>query len=141
MAELNPYLNFDGTARQAMESYRDVFGGDLAIQTFGDAGQADDPKNADRVMHAVLKSGPLTLMASDTRPGEAATPGDNTWLNVNCDSEADIDRFFSALAAGGKTVMELQNTFWGARFGMLTDRYGINWMFNFQKEGPAFGSG
>lgn len=141
MTKLNPYLNFDGKAAEAMRAYREVFGGELTIQTFGDAGQAADPKDADRVMHAVLQVGDLTLMASDTEPGRTATPGNNTWLNINCDSEADINRFFAALAAGGTTTMELQDTFWGARFGMVTDRFGINWMFNFQKEGSGSGSG
>lgn len=83
-------------------------------------------------MHAALAKGPaMILMASDTAPGELHS-GNNFWLNIQCDSLDEIERLFGALGEGGTVKMPLHDAFWGARFGMLTDRFGINWMFNYE---------
>lgn len=124
------YLNFDGTAREAMTFYQKCLGAELEIQTFKDA-KMDAPGGAEnRVMHARLVKGSAVLMASDTMPGMAYKQGNNFSITIECDSVAEEEKLFNALGAGGKVTMPLQDTFWGARFGMLTDKFGINWMFN-----------
>jgi PhnB protein len=136
MPALNPYLNFDGDCRAAMTFYQACLGGELALQPFG-AGMPNLPPGAEeRVMHARLSGGALLLMASDTMPGMPLQVGSNVWLNVNCESLEEIERLFATLGAGGTPVMPLQDTFWGARFGMLRDRFGVQWMFNFEQGTP-----
>lgn len=133
MKSINPYLNFDGNTRDAMEFYAGVLGGELDIRSFGDAGMADKPELKDRTMHALLTTGDMTIMASDTMPGMDFVEGNNVWININCESDEEIERFFDALGAGGAVIMPLADQFWGAKFGMLKDRYGMHWMFNFHK--------
>ena len=130
MAQLATYLTFDGNCREAMEFYKEVFGGDLNIQTFGQAPMESSPDAKDRIMHAHLQSGELTLMASDGMPGHPVTQGTNVTLSVQSKSKEEQDNYFNKLAEGGKITMPLQDTFWGAYFGMLTDKFGIQWMFN-----------
>ena len=130
MKAFQPYLNFDGNAREAMTFYQQCLGGDLSVQTFGDV-NAPFPGAEKLVMHARLEHGTAILMASDPMPGSPITQGNNVWVNIDCDSVEEIETCFAALGAGGKVVMPLDNTFWGARFGMLTDKYGINWMMNY----------
>lgn len=129
MLSINPYLNFDGTTREAMTFYHQVLGGAIRIQTFAEVGQGHGA-GGERIMHAHLESGPVIIMASDTMPGMTLVAGNNFYININCETVEEIDRLFGALGAGGKVQMELQDTFWGARFGMLSDKFGINWMFN-----------
>ena len=126
MKALQPYLNFNGTTRDAMTFYQQCLGGQLEMQTFAEAHQG----NGDGIMHAKLTSGPLLIMASDTMEGHPFAQGTNVHLNLDCESVEEIDRLFGALGAGGKVTMPLQDTFWGARFGMLTDKFGVQWMFN-----------
>jgi PhnB protein len=83
-------------------------------------------------MHASLTNGNAVLMASDTMPGMTFTPGNNVINNVDCESVDEIERVFAAMSEGGKVTMPLQDQFWGARFGMLVDKFGMNWMFNCQ---------
>jgi PhnB protein len=130
--ELIVYLNFDGNCRDAMTFYGQCLGAELQISSFADA-PGDFPKDArDRVMHARLTIGskPI-LMASDTIPGMPFQQGNNFSISVPCESNEEIERLFAALGEGGKVTMPLQDQFWGARFGMLVDRFGIHWMFNF----------
>ena len=130
--QLNPYLNFDGTARQAIELYQRALGAKLeGLQTFADVpGQAPAGENESRVMHALLRVGAAVVMISDTGPGMPLTAGNNVHLCLDFDDPAEMTHKFEALAAKGEVNMPLQDTFWGARFGMLTDAYGIRWMFN-----------
>jgi PhnB protein len=81
-------------------------------------------------MHAALKKGPVMLMASDTMPGQPFKMGDNVHVNIDCDSVEEIERLFKAFSEGGKVTMPLADQFWGARFGMLDDKFGVHWMFN-----------
>ena len=129
---LNPYLNFDGTAAKALELYQRALGAKvMQVSRFGEAKGMDVPPDAkDRVLHASIQLGEGYVMMSDTMPGMPAPTGNNVHVSLNCDDVADMERKFEALAAGGKVTMPLQDTFWGARFGMLTDAFGINWMFN-----------
>jgi PhnB protein len=83
-------------------------------------------------MHARLAKGAMAIMASDTMPGMPLHQGNNFSISIQCDSQHEIDSLFAALSEGGKVTMPLQDQFWGARFGMSTDRFGIQWMFNFE---------
>jgi PhnB protein len=130
MKSFQPYLNFDGNTREAMTFYHQCLGGNLAIQTFGDVQAPGPPGSENRVMHARLDNGSAVLMASDTMPGHEFTQGTNVHINVDCDSVDEIERVFAAMSQGGTVVMPLADQFWGARFGMLVDKFGMHWMFN-----------
>ena len=128
MKWINAYLMFDGNCREAMEFYKECFGGELAVTNFTEEQSAGA---TDRVMHARLTQGGGLLLASDSRPGEPAPAGNNVWLAVECDGVEEQERMFAALSVGGTVTMPLQDTFWGARFGMLLDRFAMNWMVNY----------
>jgi PhnB protein len=133
MKEIGPYLAFNGNCREAMTFYQQCLGGELAVQSFGDAGMDDQPESRDRVMHARLVNGAAVLMASDSMPGSPHVEGTNVSLSLQCDSEDEVGRLYTALSEGGNAGMPPSDTFWGARFGMLTDRYGMHWMLNFER--------
>jgi PhnB protein len=139
MKEINAYLNFDGNCREAMSFYQRCFGAELQVMLFSDAkGQCEFPPGAeDKVMHARLTKGSVVLMASDTMPGMPLTPGNNVHLTIHCETLHEIQSLFAALGDNGTITMPLQDTFWGAHFGMLTDRFGVHWMLNFEKPKPA----
>jgi PhnB protein len=133
MKEIITYLNFDGNTREAMTFYKRCLGGELQLMPFSEV-PGDFPKEAkDRIMHARLANGSAVLMASDTMPGMPFKQGSNFAICVNCETLQELEKFFTALGEKGKVTMPLQDTFWGARFGMLTDQFGINWMFNFEQ--------
>ena len=128
---LNPYLTFNGDAKPAMEFYHGVLGGELKLQTFGEAqGMPVPPGYEDRIIHAYLDADGVIIMASDAPPGSDATFGDNVSLSL-VGSDADtLTRVFNDLSAGGKVTMPLAKQFWGDTFGMFTDRFGVHWMVN-----------
>lgn len=129
--QLQAYLNFNGTCEAALNFYKDVFGGEIVgISRFGDAPMELNEEDKNRIMNATFNFGNNTFMASDTMPGSGTpTSGNITLALVTNDVEA-TDRTFAALAEGGEIRMPLEDTFWGARFGMLTDKFGIEWMIN-----------
>jgi PhnB protein len=129
---LHPYLNFDGDCRSAMEFYQDCLGGDLHLQTFGEAGMMQDPSAKDRILHAKLEGEGITFMASDTMPGMAFTKGTNFHMSLSGSDEATMKECFHSLSEGGTVTMELQKQFWGDTFGMLTDRFGVQWMVDIE---------
>jgi PhnB protein len=133
---LSPYFNFQGNAEKAIRHYEAALGAKADnIMRFGDMPGGDTPPDVkNRVMHCVLRLGTQVMMVSDVRPGEQIAPGGPVHISLDFDDEADMARKFEALAAGGKVTMPLADTFWGARFGMLTDAYGIQWMFNCEKK-------
>jgi PhnB protein len=134
MKTIVPYLTFAGNCREAMNYYKECFKGEITqMQTFEEAHMAVDEKFKNKIVHAELKSEELYFMASDGMADFKAQPGNNVSLNINLTDTNEQERIFSALAVGGKVTMPLQDTFWGARYGMLTDRYGINWMLNCSK--------
>ena len=137
MEIITPYLNFNGNAAEALAFYSKAFDGGVTFQqTYGD-NKMEGPSGEwkDKILHATFQAGSLSLMASDVmKPGDQVTPGTNTQLSLNFKHEEDIDRVFAALSEGANITMPLQDTFWGAKFGMLVDQYGINWMFNFDRE-------
>ncbi|GGW57640.1 MULTISPECIES: VOC family protein [Streptomyces] len=129
-SRLNPYISFAGDARQAMEFYKEVFGGTLVLNTFGEFGQQDAPQ-ADQIMHAMLETpSGFTLMASDTPPGMNVTRGDNISVSLSGDDAAALRGYWEKLSAGGSVSVPLEKQMWGDVFGMCTDRFGIPWMVN-----------
>ncbi|MCP3787018.1 VOC family protein [Micromonospora sp. A3M-1-15] len=127
-SRLNPYLSFRDNAREAMEHYQRVFGGDLRMNTFGEFGNPD-PQLADRIMHAQLETpSGFTLMASDTPPGMESTPGTNMAISLSGDDADDLRRWWEQLAEGGTVTMPLEKQMWGDEFGMCVDRFGMSWM-------------
>lgn len=133
MATLNPYLIFNGNAREAMAFYHKALGGSLDIMPFGENIPNTPKEHANRVMHADLQAGVITLMASDSQPNEPVKSGDSVTLMLNFEDTAEQKRLFDALAEGAKITMPLQDTFWNATYGQLEDKFGIIWQFNCQK--------
>ena len=133
--ELHPYLNFDGKTAEAMNFYAEALGGTLQIMRFGDSPMPVPPEHKDRVMHATLRTPGLTIMASDTMPGQPSTPGNTVHLSLNFSTVEEQDRVWEKLSPGATITMPLAQQFFG-RFGMLTDRYGNSWMFHFSAQAP-----
>ena len=127
---LNPYISFESNARQAMEFYRDVFGGDLRMNTFGEFGQADSP-DADKIMHSQRETdNGFTLMASDTPAGMQRNPGDSITISLSGNDADTLRGYWEKLSDGGNVTMPLEKQMWGDEFGMCVDRFGIPWMVN-----------
>ena len=129
--KLNPYLGFRDTAKEAMEFYQSVFGGELTLSTFGEFQASEDPAEQGKIMHAMLvtESG-LTLMAADTPNSMGYTPGDNFSVSLSGPDEAELRRFWDGLSAGGTIAMPLERAPWGDTFGMCADKFGVNWLVN-----------
>jgi len=126
---LNPYIGFRDNARQAAEFYHSVFGGKLDVTTFKDFDMAQDPSEADKVMHATLTSPHgLVLMLSDTPNSMPHTPGDNFSVSLSGNNDAELRGYWDKLTAGGDIRMPLDKAPWGDIFGMCTDRFGVTWM-------------
>ena len=133
-SRLNPYLTFDGDARQAMEYYKGVFGGELNLNTFGEFGDAGSP-GADKIMHAQLETDSgFTLMASDTAPGRQRNPGDSMSISLSGDDAGELRGYWEKLSDGGTVTMPLEKQMWGDEFGMCTDRFGVPWMVNITQQ-------
>ncbi|MBI4836059.1 MAG: VOC family protein [Candidatus Abawacabacteria bacterium] len=136
MTQLNPYLAFAGNCRAAMNFYKECLGGELIIQTVGESpmDQQMPGMTSNNVMHASLTKDSLILLASDMMGSEKAVQGNTISLCLNCSSEEEINTFFKNLSAGGTVTQPLTEAFWGATFGMLTDKFGFNWMLNYMKK-------
>lgn len=129
-SRLNPYINFRGNARQAIEFYRDVFGGELRMSTFGEFGN-DDAAVSDQIMHAQLETpSGYTIMASDLPPAMPYNPGDNITVSLSGDDAAELRGYWEKLSAGGKVSVPLEKQMWGDEFGSCVDQFGIQWMIN-----------
>ena len=127
---LNPYLSFRSNAREAMEFYQQVFGGELVVSTFGEFGMADGP-GSDLIMHAQLETpSGFTLMASDTPPGMERQEGSSITVSLSGDDADDLRGYFAKLSEGGTVTMPLEKQMWGDEYGALTDRFGVPWMAN-----------
>jgi PhnB protein len=130
--KLNPYLNFDGNAEEAVNFYKEALGAEVPMLTrFGESPMpsGDDEKN--RIMHARIVFGDNIIMISDTMKGRSdfSTKG-NIQLSIGLDDEAKTHEIFNKLSAGGTVTMPLAKQFWGAIFGMFQDKFGVNWMLN-----------
>ena len=134
-SRLNPYISYAGTARQAMEFYKGVFGGELTLSTYGESGMADGP-HGDKIMHAQLETpAGYTLMASDTPPGMEHRPGTNMSVSLSGDDADELRGYFEKLADGGTVTMPLEKQMWGDEFGMCIDNFGVAWMVNISQPG------
>jgi len=128
---LNPYLSFRDNAREAMEFYRSVFGGELTVSTFADLNASEDPAEQDKVMHAQLVSDSgLTLMASDTPNRMDYTPGNTYSVSLSGEDDGELRGYWEKLSDGGTVTMPLEKAPWGDSFGMCADRYGVTWLVN-----------
>jgi PhnB protein len=130
---LSPYLNFNGETAEAMKFYQSILGGELTMQTFGEANMAQTPQEKDRIVHAALKCGSFSIMASDTHPNFQLKFGDNIHMSLTGSENDRLTQVFNKLAQGGKVDMALAKQFWGDTFGMVTDKYGVHWMVNITK--------
>lgn len=130
MQTLNPYLIFDGNCAEAMTFYAKCLAADLQLSPYSSMPFAVADAEKDRILHARLSTGSILLMASDNRPGMPFSQGNNISINIGCENLEEIERLYAALLEGGTATMPLHDAFWGARFGMLIDRFGIPWMLN-----------
>lgn len=134
-SRLNPYLSFADNARQAMEFYKTVFGGDLSIMSFTDGGMAQDPADANKVMHSQLVvSDGYWLMGSDT-PKSMGEPRPNGTISLSGDEDAVLRGYWEKLSQGANIIEPLKTAPWGDSFGMLVDKFGTSWMVNIAAPG------
>src|SRR6187402_359042 len=135
---INPYLNFKGNTEEAFNFYKSVFGGEFTVlQRFKDVPNSGmPPEDQDKLMHVSLPIGSNILMGTDAvgLQGNNFNMGNNFQLSVAVDSKEEAEKMFNGLAAGGEIKMPLQETFWAPAFGMLNDKFGIQWMVNY--DGP-----
>jgi PhnB protein len=127
---LNPYISFRDNAREAMDFYQSVFGGELTRSTFGEMHASEDPAEQDKIMHSMLVTDGLALMAADTPSGMDVTPGTNISISLSGEDDAELRGYWERLSEGANVTMPLEPAPWGDSFGMLTDRFGIAWMVN-----------
>jgi PhnB protein len=131
MTQLNPYLHFKDNARAAMEFYESIFGGELKLMTFGDMGAPGmDPAEASKVMHASLETSDLVIMAADTPNHMEYQPGATISMSLSGTDEQELRGYWDKLAAGAQVTVPLEKQVWGDTFGMLADKFGIEWLVN-----------
>jgi PhnB protein len=128
---LNPYLGFRDNAREAMDFYQSVFGGELTRSTFAEFHASEDPAEQDKIMHSMLttESG-LVLMAADTPNSMEFSPAAGFSVSLSGDDDAELRGYWDKLSAGGTVIMPLEPAPWGDTFGMCVDKFGISWMVN-----------
>ncbi len=128
---LNPYLSFRDNARQAMEYYHSVFGGELRMNTFAEFQASDDPAEKDKIMHGMLEGeNGIVLMGADTPNGMEYTPAAGISVSLSGDDEGTLRGYWDKLADGGMVTVPLEKAPWGDTFGICVDRFGISWMVN-----------
>jgi PhnB protein len=131
MTLLNPYINFNGNARQAMEFYQGVFGGKLRMSTYGEFHASEDPAEVNKIMHSTLEAdNGLTFMASDNPSSMEYRPGNTMSISLSGTDEAELRGYWNKLSDGAKISMPLEKAPWGDIFGMLTDKFGVDWLVN-----------
>jgi len=129
--KLNPYLIFDGNAEEVLNFYKEVLDGEvIMLSRYGDSPMPADEDYKNKIMHSRLLFGDNLVMISDGMKGQPVAKGQNVQLSIEVESIEKINEVFEKMSAGGKVTMPLQDTFWGARFGMVEDKFGIYWMFN-----------
>lgn len=135
MATINAYLTFSGKCREAMTFYRECLGGELNIQTIGESPMAGQMpvQMREHILHATLTRGDMVLMGSDMVSEEGLKKGNAVSMALSLTSEEEIRKCYQKLSEGGKANHPLENTFWGALFGDLTDKYGHHWILNFTR--------
>ena len=135
MTQINSYLTFNGNCREAMNFYKDCLGGELNLQSIGESPLADKmpAQMKDCIVHATLTNNNLILMGSDMVGEQGLVKGNNVSLAINCSSEKEIETFYEKLSAAGNKDHALEQSFWGATFGDLTDKYGNHWLLHYEK--------
>ncbi|SDJ37369.1 VOC family protein [Streptomyces indicus] len=133
-SRLNPYLSFDGNAREALEFYEQVFGGTLLLNTYGESGMAGTPM-ADKIMHGMLETASgYTLMGADQHPDMPQQSGANFSVSLSGDDADELRGYWEKLAANATVTVPLEKQMWGDVFGMCTDRFGVPWMVNISEQ-------
>lgn len=140
MATGNTYLNFKGNCEEAFDFHKSVFETEFTyIGRFGEMPETDEFKVPEalknKVMHVSLPIGNTVLMGSDTDESWSPnfTQGNNFAVSIDAESKEEADKLFNELSEGGQITMKMEHTFWGAYFGMFTDKFGINWMVNYDE--------
>ncbi len=133
--QINSYLTFSGNCREAMTFYKECLGGELRFQTVGESALADKmPAHMKEcIVHSTLTKGALVLQGSDMTPQSGLVKGNSVSLSLNCNSEEEIKNFYAKLSVDGNADHPIEDTFWGAMFGDLTDKFGNHWLLNFTK--------
>ncbi len=141
MTRINPYLTFNGNTKEVFDFYKSIFGGEFAeMMRYGDVPSSNEMPIADgdkdKIMHIALPIGSNVLMGGDAikTNGQKLTEADNFSIAVSPDSREEADRIFGGLADGGTVEMPLADAFWGDYFGMLRDRFGIQWMVSYNEK-------
>jgi PhnB protein len=130
-ALLNPYISFKDNARQAMEFYKTVFGGKLTLSTFNEYQASQDPNEGNKIMHGMLVAeNGMTLMGADTPNGMEYSEGSQISISLSGENEAELRGYWDKLSSGSMITMPLEKAPWGDTFGMLTDKFGVNWLVN-----------
>jgi PhnB protein len=133
-----PYLILNGEARAAAMFYAHCLNAELFIITYGEGPEPCPASSKDKIMHARISKGPVTLMVSDAREDTpATTAGTNFYINIDCENIKESEQVFAALSENGEIIMPLAETFWAHRFAMLRDQFGIGWMINVGKEASS----
>lgn len=134
---LSPYINFDTHTKEAMNFYHSIFGGELEMSTFGQGGAQVAESEKDLIMHAALTAPEISILGCDSPKStemSMPTPSKNGMVSLsisgNSSESKKIHEYFTGLAAGGQVTMPLEKAPWGAEFGMLTDKFGVNWLIN-----------
>ncbi|MEV4329261.1 VOC family protein [Streptomyces sp. NPDC049597] len=135
-SRLNPYISFSGEAKQAMEFYKGVFGGNLSVHTYGDFGSEAPPGYSDKIMHSMLETANgFTLMCADNPPGMEYKPGNNYAVSLSGEDADELRGYWEKLSDGGNVQVPLEKQMWGDVFGMCTDKFGVAWMVNISGQG------
>ena len=135
MPALNPYLNFNGNCEEALNFYKEAFDGEIIqLGRYGESPMKSPEEIKDKIIHGRLQFGDVLIMASDAMNKNGVNNGDNISLSIECDTNDQLEKVFTKMSDGGKITMPLQDQFWGAKFGMLTDKFGFHWMFNCEKK-------
>ena len=128
--KLNAYLNFKDNARDAMEFYKSIFGGELTINTFSEYNASPDPSEANKVMHSVLDAGGIAFMAADTPNSMEYRPAAGFGMSLSGDNLDELRGYFDKLSQGGTVTMPFEKAAWGDTFGMVVDKFGVSWLVN-----------
>jgi PhnB protein len=139
MTQINSYITFHGNCREAMNFYKGCLGGELILQTVGESPMAGQlpPKMKESILHSTLRNNALVLMGSDMVGENGLIRGNGISLMLNCSSEKEIRHFYEKLSEGGEATHPLHETFWGALFGDLRDKYGNNWILHYDQKSTS----
>lgn len=132
-SKLVPYISFKDNTREAMEFYHNIFGGKLQLRTFKEYNASRNPSDDEKIMHSVIESEGITFMGSDTPSTMEYKSGSNIGMSLSGEDEEELRGYWQKLSEGGNIFMPLEKAIWGDIFGMLTDKFGINWMVNINK--------